>query len=101
MDLNLFGVNVPMGLTHKSVNASSARTEPFALKKRTGKLVSQKGEEPISRQSFGRKTLCTRRGLGSRQVLVGNSAINIKTKGAGWASPFLVCSSDRDGDQRT
>ena len=33
-----FSVNVLIGLTHKSVNASSARTEPFALKKKGGKI---------------------------------------------------------------
>ena len=32
-----FGVNVPIGLTCKSVNASSDETEPFAPKKKSGK----------------------------------------------------------------
>ena len=63
------GVNVPIGLTCKSVNVSLTKAELFALKKkRVGKLISQKGEEPIPRQDFGGRTLCTRRGLEPRRV---------------------------------
>ena len=61
------------------------KAEPFALKERSGKKesISQRGEEPISRQSSGGRILCTRRGLGPRQALAGNFIVDIKAKGAG------------------